>query len=135
MKNPTSINFRNKSRLLEIAFGEETFELPYEFLRVFSPSAEVQGHTPEEKKLQVGKRDVTITDVQPIGEYALKITFSDGHDSGLYSWDWLYEIGARKELLWEDYLSELMQAGASRDPDDPANLPFIEKKKPSCPNH
>lgn len=135
MKNPTSINFRNKSRLLEIVFDEETFELPYEFLRVFSPSAEVQGHTPEEKKLQVGKRDVTITDVQPVGEYALKITFSDGHDSGLYSWDWLYEIGVRKEQLWEDYLSELMQAGASRDPDDPANLPFIEKKKPSCPNH
>ena len=135
MKNPTSINFRNKSRLLEIVFDEEPFELPYEFLRVFSPSAEVQGHTPEEKKLQVGKRDVTITDVQPVGEYALKITFSDGHDSGLYSWDWLYEIGVRKDQLWEDYLSELTQAGASRDPDDPANLPFIEKKKPSCPNH
>ncbi len=135
MKNPTSINFRNKSRLLEIVFGEEPFELPYEFLRVFSPSAEVQGHTPEEKKLQVGKRDVTITDVQPVGEYALKITFSDGHDSGLYSWVWLYEIGVRKDQLWEDYLSELTQAGASRDPDDPANLPFIEKKKPSCPNH
>lgn len=135
MKNPTSINFRNKSRLLEIVFDEETFELPYEFLRVFSPSAEVQGHTPEEKKLQVGKRDVTIVDVQPVGEYALKITFSDGHDSGLYSWDWLYEIGVRKEQLWEDYLNELLQAGASRDPDDPANLPFIEKKKPRCPNH
>lgn len=134
MKIPTDIEFKNTSKILAISFDDGCYELPYEFLRVFSPSADVMGHAPGEEKLQVGKRDVTVLDVEPVGEYALKIVFSDGHDSGLYSWEWLEEIGKHRDELWAAYLNNLKEAGASRDPNDPANEKFKEpeKKCSSC---
>lgn len=135
MKLPTNIEFHNKSKIMHISYPDGDYELTYEFLRVFSPSADVQGHTPDQAKLQVGKRDVTIVDVAPVGEYALKLTFSDGHDSGIYSWEWLEDLGKNKEALWAAYLEDLKEAGASRDPNDPANEPFKEKPKSKCSGH
>jgi DUF971 family protein len=120
---------------MEIEFPEGKFELTYEFLRVFSPSADVMGHTPDEAKLQVGKRDVEIKEVKPVGEYAIQPVFSDGHDSGIYSWDWLYDIAVNKDALWAAYLEDLKAHGASRDPADPANAPFLAaEKKGKCPS-
>ncbi len=102
--------------MLEIAFSDgREFRLPYEFLRVHSPSAEVRGHGPGQEVLQVGKRDVTIKEVEPIGHYAIRPSFSDGHDTGIYSWDYLYELGERQEALWQRYLERMTAAGASRD--------------------
>ena len=92
-----------------------TFRLPYEFLRVYSPSAEVRGHGPGQEVLQVGKRDVAIKEVEPVGRYAIRPTFSDGHDTGIYSWDYLYDLGARQDELWQRYLERMAAAGASRD--------------------
>ena len=135
MRVPKSVEFKNKSKILRIQFDDEIFELTYEFLRVFSPSAEVRGHGPGQSKLQVGKRDVTIVDVEPVGEYAIKLTFSDGHDTGLYTWDWLEDLCYERDELWTSYLEELKAAGASRDPNDPANKPFEDKPKSKCPNH
>jgi DUF971 family protein len=113
---PTEIKLHQASRVLEIAFADgPTFRLPYELLRVYSPSAEVRGHGPGQETLQVGKRDVTITNVEPIGHYALRPTFSDGHESGIYSWDYLYDLGVRQDELWQRYLRRLDEAGASRD--------------------
>jgi DUF971 family protein len=101
---------------LSVTFTDGTIgRLPAEFLRVVSPSAEVQGHSPSERKLVPGKRDVTIRDIEPIGHYAVRLVFSDGHNTGLYSWRYLYEITLRKEELWSGYLDELAAAGASRD--------------------
>ena len=100
MRLPTSIELKKKSRLLAIEYGNDRYELPFEFLRVFSPSAEVQGHTPDQAKLQVGKRDVDVLEILPIGSYALQINFSDGHDSGIYSYDYLEELGKNKDSLW-----------------------------------
>jgi len=115
---PTSVTLHTASRVLEIAFNDgSSFRLPFEFLRVHSPSAEVRGHGVGQETLQTGKRDVTINDLQPVGHYALRPTFSDGHDSGIFSWDYLYELGSRQESLWQDYLERLQAAGASRDPD------------------
>jgi DUF971 family protein len=114
---PTEIKLHQASRILEIAFADgRQFRLPYEFLRVYSPSAEVRGHGPGQETLQIGKRDVTINNVEPIGHYALRPTFSDGHDSGIYSWDYLYDLGIRHDELWQRYLDRMKQAGASRDP-------------------
>ncbi|MFN3984670.1 MAG: gamma-butyrobetaine hydroxylase-like domain-containing protein [Rhodocyclaceae bacterium] len=114
---PTGITLHRKSRVLEIVFNNgRTFSLPFEFLRVYSPSAEVRGHGPGQEVLQVGKRDVDMLGLEPVGNYAVKPTFSDGHDSGLYSWDYLYMLGERQEALWRDYLQQLEAAGASRDP-------------------
>ncbi len=114
---PTSITLHRKSRLLEIGFDDgRSFSLPFEYLRVYSPSAEVRGHGVGQEVLQVGKRDVDITALEPVGNYAVRPTFSDGHDSGLYSWDHLYLLGDRQEALWQDYLDRLAAAGASRDP-------------------
>ena len=114
---PTEIKLHQASRALEIAFADgHTFRLPYEFLRVFSPSAEVRGHGPGQETLQVGKRDVTISDVEPVGHYALRPTFSDGHDTGIYSWDYLYDLGIHQDELWQRYVERLEAAGASRDP-------------------
>ena len=101
MKLPTSIELKKKSRLLAIEYGSDRYELPFEFLRVFSPSAEVQGHTPDQAKLQVGKRDVDVLEILPIGSYALQIKFSDGHDSGIYSYDYLEELGKNKDSVKE----------------------------------
>jgi DUF971 family protein len=112
---PTEIRLRQKSRLMEIAFSDgRQFSLPYEFLRVHSPSAEVRGHGVGQEVLQTGKKDVEITAVEPVGTYAIQPRFSDGHDSGLYSWEYLYDLGVRQESLWNDYLQRLEAAGASR---------------------
>ena len=114
---PTEIKLHQVSRVLEIAFADgRAFRLPYELLRVYSPSAEVRGHGPGQETLQAGKRDVTINNVEPIGHYALRPTFSDGHDTGIFSWDYLYDLGVRQDELWRRYLERLEQAGASRDP-------------------
>ena len=114
---PTEIKLHQASRVLEIAFADgRTFRLPYELLRVYSPSAEVRGHGPGQETLQAGKREVTINNVEPIGHYALRPTFSDGHDTGIYSWDYLYDLGVRQDELWRRYLERLEEAGASRDP-------------------
>jgi DUF971 family protein len=114
---PTEIKLHQKSRLLEVAFDDgQRFSLPCEYLRVFSPSAEVRGHGPGQEVLQVGKRDVAITAIEPVGSYAVKLVFSDGHDTGLYSWDYLHELGEKQESSWKSYLARLEQAGASRDP-------------------
>jgi len=114
---PTEIKLHQKSRLLEIAFDDGSrFSLPCEYLRVFSPSAEVRGHGPGQEVLQVGKRDVEIKEIEPVGNYAVKLVFSDGHDTGLYSWEYLHELGEKQETSWKSYLARLEAAGASRDP-------------------
>ena len=114
---PTEIKLHQTSRVLEITFSNgRHFRLPYELLRVYSPSAEVRGHGPGQETLQTGKRDVTITQVEPVGHYALRPAFSDGHDTGIYSWDYLYDLGERQDELWRRYLERLAAAGASRDP-------------------
>lgn len=112
---PSEIRLHQKSRLLEIAFDDGArFELPCELLRVYSPSAEVRGHGPGQEVLQVGKEAVNIRAIEPVGTYAVKLVFDDGHDSGLYSWDLLYRLGAQREELWDDYLQRLAQAGQAR---------------------
>lgn len=114
---PTEIKLHQASRVLELVFANgRHFRLPYEFLRVYSPSAEVRGHGPGQETLQPGKRDVTIASVEPVGHYALRPTFSDGHATGIYSWDYLYDLGERHDELWRRYLERLAAAGASRDP-------------------
>jgi len=114
---PTEIKLHQSSRVLELVFADgRSFRLPYEFLRVYSPSAEVRGHGPGQETLQTGKRDVTITDVESVGHYALRPTFSDGHESGIYSWDYLYDLGTRQDELWQRYIDRLAKAGASREP-------------------
>jgi DUF971 family protein len=114
---PTDIVLHNQSRILEIAFEDGArYRLPFEFLRVYSPSAEVRGHGPGQETLQVGKRDVMITGIEPAGSYAVKLVFDDGHDSGLYTWEYLHELGKYQDAMWHDYLGKLEAAGASRDP-------------------
>ena len=114
---PTAITLHQKSQVLEIAFADgSTFRLPSEFLRVHSPSAEVRGHGPGQEVLQVGKKDVQILGVEPVGSYAVQFRFSDGHDTGIYSWDLLYDFGRHQEDMWQQYLKRLAEAGASREP-------------------
>ena len=133
---PTEINLHAKSRVLEIAFDDgKVFRLPFEFLRVFSPSAEVKGHGPGQETLQVGKRDVTITRLEPVGYYAVQPEFSDGHSSGIFSWSYLYELGSNQERLWAEYIQRLQAAGGSRDPNDPANAALVPQSGPSCGHH
>ena len=113
---PTDIILHQQSRLLEIAFDDgKRFNLSCEFLRVNSPSAEVRGHGAGQETLQTGKKDVAIQAVEPVGNYAVKLVFSDGHDTGLYSWDYLYSLGVDHDALWTAYLDRLVKAGASRD--------------------
>jgi DUF971 family protein len=113
---PTEIKLHQKSRVLEIAFADgKEFRLPCEFLRVYSPSAEVRGHGPGQEVLQTGKKDVAITRVEPVGHYAVQLHFSDGHDTGIYSWDLLYDYGVRQDEMWRHYLKRMQEAGASRD--------------------
>ncbi len=113
---PTEIKLHQQSRVLEVAFNDgRSFRLPYEFLRVYSPSAEVRGHGPGQEVLQVGKRDVAIKEVEAVGHYAIRPTFSDGHDTGIFSWDYLYDLGMRQEAMWQHYLERMAEAGASRD--------------------
>jgi DUF971 family protein len=113
---PTGITLHQKSRVLEIAFSDgRSFRLPYEYLRVFSPSAEVRGHGPGQEVLQVGKRAVEIRALEPVGSFAVQPHFSDGHNTGIYSWDYLYELGENQEKYWSQYLEKLAAAGASRE--------------------
>ena len=113
---PTEILLHQQSHRLEMAFSDgKRFTYTYEFLRVVSPSAEVRGHGPGQEVLQTGKREVEIRSLEPVGNYALQPTFSDGHATGIYSWDYLYEIGENHDALWADYLKRLEAAGASRD--------------------
>jgi DUF971 family protein len=113
---PTNIVLHQQSKLLEVAFDDgKVFKLSCELLRVYSPSAEVRGHGPGQEVLQTGKREVAITAIEPVGNYAVRLVFSDGHDTGLYSWDYLYSLGSNQQSLWETYLSRLAKAGASRD--------------------
>ncbi len=112
----TGITLHQKSRVLEIAFADgRSFRLPYEFLRVHSPSAEVRGHGPGQEVLQVGKRAVEIRALEPVGSYAVQPQFSDGHNTGIYSWTYLYELGENQDPLWSRYLERLAAAGAGRD--------------------
>ena len=113
---PTGITLHQKSRVLEITFDDgRSFRLPYELLRVYSPSAEVRGHSPGQEVLQVGKRDIEIRSLEAVGSYAVQPVFSDGHSTGIYSWEYLYELGEHQEELWARYLQRLQEAGASRD--------------------
>jgi DUF971 family protein len=113
--NPTEITLHQRSRVLEIAFEDGCrFELPFELMRVYSPSAEVRGHGPGQEILQVGKQNVGISDIRPIGNYGICPTFSDGHNTGIYTWEFLYELGSRRQALWEEYLERLKQAGQPR---------------------
>ena len=113
---PQSITVHEKSRVLEVVFSDgAAFRIPFELMRVYSPSAEVQGHGPGQEVLQTGKRDVTLLDLAPVGNYAVQPTFSDGHDSGIFSWDYLYELGQRGDALWQDYVQRLQAAGVDRD--------------------
>ncbi|WP_438833115.1 gamma-butyrobetaine hydroxylase-like domain-containing protein [Chitinibacter bivalviorum] len=114
---PTELTLHQASRVLEIAFSDDArFQLPCEYLRVSSPSAEVRGHGVGNEVLQVGKINVNIKDIEPVGHYAVKLVFDDGHDSGLFSWQYLYELGANYDANWQKYLNELAAAGASREP-------------------
>jgi DUF971 family protein len=126
---PTEIKLHQASRAMELSFADGTsFRLSYEFLRVYSPSAEVRGHGPGQETLQTGKRDIGIVEVEAVGNYAIRPKFSDGHDTGIYSWDYLYELGTEHDALWQRYLARMAAAGASRDPDPNA-------KKNSPPAH
>ena len=116
---PVEIKLRRQSRVLEVSFDDGSrYELPLEFLRVHSPSAEVKGHGPGQETLVTGKQNVGITAVEPVGQYAIRPTFSDGHNSGIFSWDYLYEIAVGHDRMWNDYLHRLEAAGASREPAD-----------------
>jgi DUF971 family protein len=114
---PTEIKLHQQSRFMEVAFNDGSrFNLPYELLRVFSPSAEVRGHGPGQEVLQVGKKNVEIKNIEPVGQYAVVLVFSDGHDSGIFSWDYLYDLGAKQDFYWNSYLRRMEEAGASREP-------------------
>jgi DUF971 family protein len=130
---PSNIVVHQQSKVLELSYENgQTYKLPFEFLRVLSPSAEVQGHGPGQETLQTGKRDVLIANIEPVGHYALKPSFSDGHDSGLYSWDFLYFLCENQEQLWKEHLDKLAAAGLDRD------APMVQTGKSgghSCGSH
>ncbi|MDP2031864.1 MAG: DUF971 domain-containing protein [Polaromonas sp.] len=127
---PTALTVHGQSRILEIAFSDGAeFRLPFELMRVYSPSAEVQGHGPGQEVLQTGKREVTVLELEPIGNYAVKPVFSDGHDSGIFSWDYLYFLGAEQDRLWADYTQRLEAAGMQRD------APMVAAAGHGCSSH
>lgn len=127
---PTALTAHGASRVLEVQYADgAAFRLPFEYLRVYSPSAEVQGHGPGQEVLQTGKREVGIVAIEPVGNYAIKPIFSDGHESGLYSWQYLYELGSRQNELWQDYLDKLRNAGMDRD------QPMPPKAGGACAHH
>ena len=129
---PTEITLHKKSRVLELKFEDGSqYQLPAEYLRVYSPSAEVRGHGPGQETLQTGKRNVELTELKAVGNYAVQPTFSDGHNTGIYSWDLLYDLGVNHESLWTDYLARLEKAGASRDIDSTTLPP----KSGGCGSH
>jgi DUF971 family protein len=112
---PTDVKLHQKSRVLEISFDDgKSFSLPCEYLRVYSPSAEVRGHGPGQEVLQVGKEDVNIEKLEPVGTYALQLYFDDGHNTGIYSWETLYTLGENYDALWQEYLDRLKEAGHQR---------------------
>ncbi len=113
---PTAITVHRQSRVLEVAFNDgKTFRIPFELMRVYSPSAEVKGHGPGQEVLQTGKRQVDVVALEAVGHYAVQPTFSDGHDTGIFSWDYLYELGLQEADLWRRYEARLQEAGAHRD--------------------
>ncbi|MDE1544350.1 DUF971 domain-containing protein [Dechloromonas agitata] len=115
---PSEIKLHQKSRRLELIYeGGEAYTLDFEYLRVYTPSAEARGHGPGQETLQTGKRNVVIERIEPVGTYALRLVFSDGHDSGLYSWDMLYNLGKHHDQLWAEYLEQIEKQGLSRDID------------------
>lgn len=115
-RQATALTVHQSSRILEIGFDDgKTFRIPFELLRVYSPSAEVQGHGPGQEVLQTGKRDVGIVSIEAVGHYAVQPTFSDGHDTGIFSWNYLYDLGSRQDELWQAYLERLAAAGKDRD--------------------
>jgi DUF971 family protein len=115
--HPAEIRLKRQEKLLEIDFEDgRSFRLPAELLRIESPSAEVQGHSPAQKTIVAGKKNVGILGLQPVGTYAIRIRFDDGHDTGLYTWDWLYRIGEDQEHIWQTYLDALEKRGLSREP-------------------
>lgn len=116
MQRPTRINYRKTTRVLEVSFNDLTYALPAELLRVYSPSAEVRGHGAGERKLQTGKKYVKITGIDPVGNYAIRLVFDDGHDSGIYAFDYLAELGEQQQAFWDEYETELKAANASRLP-------------------
>ena len=127
---PTALTVHSKSRLLAVAFSDgAVFEIPFELMRVYSPSAEVQGHGPGQEVLQTGKREVDVVELEPIGNYAVKPVFSDGHESGIFSWDYLYEMGANQSSLWDDYNRRLEAASMTRD------APMVVASGHSCASH
>ena len=127
---PTALTVHEASRVLEVAFSDgASFRIPFELMRVYSPSAEVQGHGPGQEVLQTGKRDVTLVNLEPVGNYAVKPTFSDGHDSGIFSWDYLYERGQQQDVLWKQYAERLAAAGVDRD------APMAAKGGHACGSH
>lgn len=127
---PTALTVHSQSRLLEIAFSDgAAFKIPFELMRIYSPSAEVQGHGPGQEILQTGKREVDVVALEPIGNYAVKPVFSDGHESGLFTWDYLYHLGADQTQLWSDYERRLQAAGVARD------APMVVAGGKSCSSH
>jgi DUF971 family protein len=117
---PTAITVHQQSRVLEVGFSDgQTYRIPFELMRIYSPSAEVQGHGPGQEVLQTGKRDVELTELEPVGNYAVQPTFSDGHNTGIFSWDYLYFLGSQEEKLWAQYEQRLKEAGMQRDADMP----------------
>lgn len=127
---PTDITVHSQSRVLEVAFSDGArFRIPFELMRIYSPSAEVQGHGPGQEVLQTGKREVDLVGLEPIGNYAVQPSFSDGHDTGLFSWDYLYFLGSEQERLWADYQKRLAAAGVERD------APMPEKGGHACSSH
>ena len=128
--HPVELTLHAKSRVLEIAFDDGArFRLPFELLRVLSPSAEVQGHGPGQEVLQTGKREVDVVALEPVGNYAVQPTFSDGHESGIFSWDYLYFLGSRQDSLWQEYEQRLAAAGVDRD------APMPESAGSACGHH
>jgi DUF971 family protein len=128
--SPESITLHGASKVLEVGFSDgKTFRIPFELMRIYSPSAEVQGHGPGQEVLQTGKRDVGIVALEPVGNYAVQPTFSDGHDSGIFSWDYLYLLGAKEAELWAEYNARLQAAGVGRDD------PMPEKAASGCGSH
>ena len=127
---PQDITVHTASRVLELRYASgQTLRIPFELLRVYSPSAQVKGHGPGQEVLQTGKRDVLVTGMAPVGRYAIQPTFSDGHDSGIYTWDYLYFLGSRQQALWQEYEQRLAAAGSHRD----AAMP--ETAGRSCGSH
>lgn len=128
---PTSLNARTQSRVLEVAFDDgKEFSLPFELLRVYSPSAEVRGHGPGQETLQTGKRDVGVVGIEPVGNYAIKPIFSDQHSSGIFTWDYLYWLGENQSQVWQEYLEKLQAAGFAGDTGRDA--PMLPKSGGSC---